>query len=298
MKRAILYTFSGTGNTLAAADQIALALKRMGIDEVDVESITYPPKSLPDPVAYDLCGFGYAIHAFNTPKIVLQYTALLPEANKPAFIFKTSGEPFALNKASSWLLVRQLKKLGYDVMTDTHLLMPYNIMFRYPEALARQMYLHTCSLSKLIALRAVQGERDPLHYAWFLRIHSWVFRIQWFGAWLNGPLYRVNKERCVLCGLCVRQCPKANIKITGDAVSFSSKCCMCMRCTMSCPNDAIRPGLLNPWRVNGRYDYQALLADQNIPANYVNDQTKGYFRSFRNYYRRTEAELKRRGIIA
>jgi hypothetical protein len=65
---------------------------------------------------------------------------------------------------------------------------------------------------------------------------------------------------------------------------------------MSCPNDAIKPGLLNPWRVNGHYEYLALLNDPNIPKSYVDDLTNGYFRSFRKYFAQTMAELNRRGI--
>ena len=69
-----------------------------------------------------------------------------------------------------------------------------------------------------------------------------------------------------------------------------------MRCAMFCPHDAINVGLLRFWKVNGAYRFKQLLADPNIPADFVREDTKGYFRLFRKYYRKADAMLARYGI--
>lgn len=292
MKTAILYVFTGTGNTLLAADMIAKALLAHGY-ETTVCRVKAPFSGAPDPNGFDLCGFGYPIHAFNTPQFFLRFAKALPQTtDKPAFIFKTSGEPFRFNGASSRPLVRILRRKGFLPGLDTHLLMPYNIMFRYRDALAKQMYLHTQGMAAVIADRAARGDWDTLRYNPFTVALMAVLRLQWFGAWINGPMIHVDKRKCVGCGLCAANCPAGNITLRDGRPHFSYHCTMCMSCAFRCPQDAVRPGFLNPWRVNGLYPFEKLAADSSVPAAYVTEDTKGYFKLFRPYYRRTCAEIQ------
>ena len=296
--RALLYVFSGTGNTLFAARAVAEELERLGY-ETELARITRPPEDIPDPAGFDLTGLGYPIHAFNAPQAVQQYARRIPAVRgpepKPLFLFKTSGEPFSPNGASSCALRRILTKKGFRVLSDTHLLMPYNIMFRYPDGLAKQMALHTRDMAALIARRAAAGEADELRYPLWQRLWAGAFRLQWFGAWILGPFLRVRRDRCILCGVCVRNCPAHNIRIRNGRVRFGMRCTMCMSCSMRCPRDAVRPGFLNGWRVNPTYDFPRLLADPSLPGEYITENTR-YFRLFLPYYRRTEALLEARGI--
>mgnify|MGYP003818742561 CR=1 FL=1 len=291
MRKAVIYVFTGTGNTRAAADEIAKALEERGY-ETTVWEARVPFSSAPDPNDYDVAGFGYPIHAFNTPQFFLRFAKTLPEAHaKPAFIFKTSGEPFHLNSASSWPLVRILRRKGFKPMMDRHLLMPYNIMFRYPEALARQMILHTRGMAGVIADDVAGGESKKTRYYPWTMIVLYIFRLQWFGAWINGPFIRAKKDLCNGCGLCVRMCPAHNIRMEDGKPRFSYHCTMCMSCAFRCPKDAVRPGFLNLWRVNGAYPFEKLAGDESLPAAYVDENTKGYFKLFRKYYARTGEEI-------
>jgi len=291
MKRAILYVFSGTGNTRIAADLIAGALARRGI-ETTVWSVRMPFSGAPDPNEFDAAGFGYPIHAFNTPQFFLRFAKTLPRVSGiPAFVFKTSGEPFHPNSASSLPLVRLLRKKGFQPQFERHLLMPYNIMFRYPDALAKQMYLHTRGMADVIASAVADGKAQPLRYYPWTAAWMYFFRLQWFGAWINGPLIHVKKDLCTGCGLCAARCPAQNIRMENGLPHFSGHCAMCMGCAFNCPKDAVRPGFLNPWRVNGAYPFQALARGANVPPVFVDASTKGYFRLFRRYYRRTNAEI-------
>jgi len=292
MRTAILYVFSGTGNTRAAADMIAEALSKYDI-EASVWSVRVPFSAAPDPNAFDIAGFGYPVHAFNTPQFFLRFVKSLPKADdRPAFIFKTSGEPFHANSASSMPLVRLLRKKGFCPMLERHLLMPYNIMFRYPDALAKQVYLHTREMTNLIAFDVAKGGRHTLRCMPWTLVCMYLFRLQWFGAWINGPLITVKPELCTGCGLCAANCPAQNIRMEGGRPHFSHHCTMCMGCAFRCPRDAVRPGFLNPWRVNGAYPFQVLAGDETVPSDFIGDSTKGYFRLFRRYYSRTYAQIR------
>jgi len=291
-QKAILYVFSGTGNTRIAAGKIADALSKAGIS-ADIWDVRVPFSAAPDPNQYDLAGFGYPIHAFNTPQFFLRFAKTLPPVkNMPAFIFKTSGEPFHLNSASSFPLVRILRRKGFVPTQDRHLLMPYNIMFRYPDALAKQMYLHTEKMANLIAKDVCSGKVQKLRYYPWSILNTYFFRLQWFGAWINGPMIRVKKDLCAGCGLCAEMCPAQNIEMTNGIPKFSYHCTMCMSCAFRCPKDAVRPGFLNPWRVNGSYDFKKLIQDKTVPDTYIDENTKGYFRLFAPYYKRTAREIE------
>jgi ferredoxin len=295
MKTAIIYVFSGTFHTLKAARLICGALEKRGV-AAKVCEVKKPFDAIPSPEGYDLVGFGYPVHAYNAPQMFVEFVRRLPPLKRRAFLFKTSGEPFRMNNASSCLVFRLLENKGYDVRLETHMLMPYNIMFRYPDSLAKQMYLYTQAQSDLLALRFLKGDRDHIRFNPGHRLLAFLMRIEWPGAKLNGLLYRVDRKKCTQCRSCVSMCPASNIRMENGRIRFGGQCAMCMRCAMFCPHDAIRVGLLRFWKLNGGYSFQRLLADPDVPTDYVRKETKGYFRLFRKYYRKADAMLARYGI--
>jgi len=53
-------------------------------------------------------------------------------------------------------------------------------------------------------------------------------------------LFKVNKEKCNKCGICVGLCPTKNIKIdSGNYPDHGLNCQYCLRCTSLCPKHAI-----------------------------------------------------------
>jgi hypothetical protein len=57
-----------------------------------------------------------------------------------------------------------------------------------------------------------------------------------------------------------------------------------MRCAMMCPEDAIKFGFLNKWKVHGRYDFERILADESIDDNFFSTTDSRFFRMHRKYY--------------
>ncbi len=288
----LLCYFSGTGNTKYAADRIAEELVRLGHSVRLFNICVEPPDSL-NPVDYDIVGFGFPVHAFNPPHAMFPFVRNLPQGQgRAAFLFKTSGEPFALTRNAGASLLCLLRQKGYAVRLDQHFLMPYNILFRYRKELVKQMLLHTDALARLTARRIVSAEGNgrlptrPL--LWPL---MYLFRIEWIGARLNGPFFHARKNRCVKCAKCVSSCPSGNVRMRKGVPSFGAKCSMCMGCVMICPTDAIRPGILTPVRVNGMYPFAQIKKDPSISAQAITEDTRGYFGLFRRYYRETKREL-------
>ncbi|MGI5849222.1 MAG: EFR1 family ferrodoxin [Christensenellales bacterium] len=296
MATAIIYVFSGTKNTLVTAGMIKAHLESNQIDTFIYE-IKKPFESFPMPGSYDYVGFGYPVHAFNCPQMFLQFVKRLPQqAGKKAFIFKTSGEPFKLNDVSSYKLYRLLAKKNYEIVLEHHMLMPYNIMFRYQDSLAKQMYLYSNALCHQLVLKLLSGEKQLFKFHLRHRIISTIFRVQWSGAKLNGRLYTVNHKRCNLCMRCVYSCPSNNISLKKGKLKFDFSCAMCMRCAMFCPTNAVNIGILRFWKVNGAYNFNKILSNPDIAADFINPKTKGYFRLFKKFFENADRSLAAYGI--
>jgi len=55
-------------------------------------------------------------------------------------------------------------------------------------------------------------------------------------------MFKVDKEKCVGCGVCVNVCPAGAISVKDDKAVISDKCVDCGRCVQVCPVGAIYPG--------------------------------------------------------
>lgn len=301
MKKCIIYCFSGTGNTKRVAQSVLTELAAYDY-EGEVFSITYnayKQKQFPNPNEYDLIGIAYPGHAFNAPHLFNKFVKRLPKAERgqQAFIVKSSGEPFSVNNSSSGAAKRYLRKKGYNLTYEKHYLMPYNIMFRYPNGLAKQMYLYQEQMAKSSAKKIVEGKKELLRPNIGSLIMCFLGKIEWFGAWFNGLFYKVDTRKCIKCGKCAHNCPAQNITFKDGKYHFGNHCTLCCGCTLGCPTNAIKMGILNGLKVNGPYKFKNLTSNKEVSGNYVNDQTTGYYKKFNKYYNKIDEELKEMGLV-
>jgi NAD-dependent dihydropyrimidine dehydrogenase PreA subunit len=292
VKKAIIFYFSGTGNTEKVLNMLATALGQEGVQsDCYAMDDCLRNRNIPDTADYDSVGIGYPIYAFNVPSIVAAFIRKLPKADgKPVFVFKTAGEPFLLNRASSYYIFSHLRKKGYLFDYERHFLMPYNIMFRYNDEVVKQIYLLSQKLARKMASDLSKGITHKPYFNPLIVFVSFIFRIQWIGAAINGRLLRTGNS-CSLCQKCVRECKTGNIRLEDGKIRFGWNCTMCMRCIMYCPQKAIRAGILEPWAIRGAYDFERILSDASIPGDYIQKCEKGVFKYFKKYVRETEAQL-------
>ena len=293
-----LSDFSGTGNTALCGKYIADAFKELGHDVVHHEIKSNNDLKV-DLNSFDLIGFGYPIHAFNTPEVFNTFIKKLPNVdNKKYFIYKVSGEPFHLNDASSYHFYKKLKKKGYELFAEKHFLMPYNIMFRYKDSIAKQMYLYLKPLSKAFVLGMLNNEPERIKYKFRHKVLSFFLRIEWIAPKLNSPFIHIKKDKCLNCNKCINDCPTAAVFVNkkGKIRVKASRCAMCMKCAMYCPTDAITYGFMNPWKVNKPYLYENIKNNKDVAPEFINHETKGYFRHFNKYFDAQKELLKKYNI--
>ena len=263
MKVLIIY-FSGTGNTLKVAEKYAESFTQLG-HAVDVVSVDGLPKDKGPTQEFltllqnaDLVGFGYPVHAFNAPSVMLKLAKFLPkqQETKRAFVFNTSGEPLKLNNISSIKLIRMLRRRKFTVFSEYHYCMPYNIIFRHTDEMAYRMWHTAEQLIPLDVKEIVEGKPHTLKHVFCGGFVAWVMRCEHWGVRINGRHYKVQKE-CVHCQKCLQVCPTNNITVKKNGkLKFGGNCLMCMRCAQLCPKDAIKTGWFNKWKVNGAYTFE------------------------------------------
>lgn len=306
MKKAVLYVFSGTGNTALVAE---LYKKYLTDYETTIYNVRctkengYDP--FPDARDFDLVGLAYPVHGFNAPKIMNDFTKLLPKIDvkakgkKKTFIFKTSGEGLTYNNYSSQKIISRLERKGYEFFTEHHFVMPYNMIFRHSPEMVKSEYIYADARVRLNVKELSENRKNKIHYFplryWFVPI----VRIEWIYAQLQGPAMKIDMNKCVKCMKCVNNCPLQNIKFNSEKnkFKFGTHCALCVCCSFGCPTKAISIGLLNNWRINGSYNIEKTAADKNITFPHFTDNLKGLHRwLYRKHYRRLEALLKENNI--
>ena len=290
---AVIYAFSGTGNTMRICSLYKEEFERNG-----VETTVFPVRSdmsdLPDPNAFDLVGFAYPIHAFNAPAIMLDLAKKIGSvSHKEYFILKSSGEPLCVNNVSSLRFVGILKKKGYVLKSEYHYVMPYNMIFRHTDREAIKMWETAKALCPIEAREVLGGREHKLSRVFLGRFVAWLLRIEQIAMRINGRFFKVKADKCVLCRKCEKACPTRNIRIDeAGKFSFGKACVMCARCSFHCPTDAFKIGILNGWRINGAYPLVAAAEDVPEPKH-----RHGWYckKAYARYYSAAEKKIKEGG---
>ena len=161
--KVILYVFSGTGNTLKVAGLYKKFLERYEGNSVEIYRISKKSGAVPNPEDYDLIGFGYPIHGFSAPEPAINFCKELSAVqNKRLFVFKTSGEGLHLNDCSSQKCIKILMKKGYDVVMERHVVMPYNMIYRHNNQMAKQMWIYAHAIVDMNCGEIMEGKREKV----------------------------------------------------------------------------------------------------------------------------------------
>lgn len=233
----ILY-FSGTGNSLAIARQIAERTSDQVMPLLDA--------ARQDLTSEKRIGFVFPSYDFNMPPAVRNVVPRL-RINRDAYVFAVI--PCGAQAGNCiWTLRRLLRERGIKLAYSHKIRVPDNsaIAFgRNPNDQTWKFERFAGRLERIIA--DVQAERHELHYstwgptAWFMglpRMEQWMLRT-------FRP--QVNEDKCIGCKTCARVCPVKNIVMTEseegkEIAAIGPHCTVCLACLHACPQQAIEVG--------------------------------------------------------
>ena len=291
----LLIYFTGTFNTRYITNMLKGRLEGEGWT-VSVHEIDPLDNRRLDLSAYDIIGLGYPIYGYCAPWAFLRFIRAqkFPKGMK-VFIYKNSGETEHANDASSKYVLRKLRRDGVIMKNEYHFIMPYNIHFRFDDYLVKEMLLMDSMLMDILVYEVKNGISNWKPYKlWPRLVSAVVSRPQYIGGNVNSFLYKVDMDKCIDCGLCIKRCPTKNIYHDEQGViRFHHNCLMCMRCSFYCPKDAIHIGFLEDWgwKVNGGYDFKKI-EKINYDKPFITPQTTGFFKCYVETYDKIRSRHK------
>lgn len=250
MDSAIIFFFSGTGNTWWLSKTIAQKLEEQGLSttNVSIENQNLEEK-IEKILQYDLIGFGYPIYGSDCPEVFDKFVKTLPYADeKECFIFTSmmtfSGDGALVQK-------RYLEGQGYKIRQAVNIVMPNNIKLPYPiidrlpinsREEIDELLNQACEKAGKLVQKILTGEEWVEGYGVLNKIGGLMQRIPVsFLGWSRwAENFYVDYAACTKCMQCVEYCPTSNIQVNGGEFVWGEKCICCVRCYNLCPEDAIQ----------------------------------------------------------
>ena len=276
----LLVYYTGTYNTRYVSEKLrdGFLLNNNSVDLLEVNKDTKPI----DLSKYSLIGLGYPIYAFNSPTLFNKFLKRLKLNSKAKyFIYKNSGETLEINNSSSRVIFHILKKNNCICQNEYHIVMPYTIHFKFESNFVKEILSYLDKQIKIINYDLAHGVKAFINTNWKIDFVSRLYTIQRVGGFVNSMFYKVDYSKCIHCDLCVNNCPVHNIKKNKKKhYIFGRECQMCMRCSYTCPENAIKIGLYDKWRVNGPYDFRKIEKDNKLDGKYINGSSKDFYECF------------------
>lgn len=237
---ATIYYFSGTGNSLKIARDLAAELDQAEVvfipdvlerDEIRTES--------------EVVGIIFPVYMFGTPLAVLEFIGKLV-VRKGSYVFVVTNYGGMGGGAIS-LAEESLKKQGIALSSAFGMKMPSNYTpFGGAEPDEKQKLLFDREKDKVKEIAGIVRRRGqgPFEKPFFITDRSGVMLFKL----LKGTIHSMDKEfwvndDCVSCGICQKVCPADNITLTESGrPRWMGKCQQCLACLQWCPKEAIQCG--------------------------------------------------------
>ena len=236
--RTILYWFSGTGNSLIAAKELAA---RLG-PEVQLEPLARAVRG--EIRAAERVGVVFPVYAFGPPRIVAEFLRAIPvSADTYLFAVATNG---GMPGRTFHLIGQILARRGLTLAAGWSLAMPGNCITLGPaQSAERQRKLFDSAAEKIARIAQAVSRRQRGPYEDFRSPLCWLLGL----VWRLGMAHFQKADRkfhatdaCNRCGLCEKICPVENIRLVDGRPRWLHRCEQCMACIQWCPVEAIQHG--------------------------------------------------------
>ncbi len=248
--KVLLLYYSGAGNTQLLASTIKERLLKDGYEATlfQIKKDLEPPNLS----GYDLLILASPVYAYKAPFTVLEFIDKLPEGTAPLYLIFTKG---LILGNSAYEVYNNLTKKGYKIVGFSDIILADTLFLLTAKegSLLERFYLlpNRILIYKLRSIyhQIVKALYKKLPIKIRKKIYSFitstVARSFWRRVKKWSEQFNVN-EACNLCEVCVKVCPRNNIKIEEGKVIFGDDCEFCTACIHRCPVNAINVGKITP----------------------------------------------------
>lgn len=234
-----IFYFTGTGNSLAVAKDIANKL-----DNTELISIPAVINEKIEPIAESI-GIIFPVYMWGIPNMVVEFVKKL-NLTESQYIFAVAtcaGQPGETLVQLQKLLQNKGSNLqaGFAVLETANTIQKDNIFIKTAMMIERNTKITVSGkerLSEIIETVKNKKEHRPETSSTLLNKYGnfiygmAISRINTMGNfWVN--------KNCNLCLNCERICPSNNIEIKDDKPVWNQNCEFCQACVQWCPKEAI-----------------------------------------------------------
>jgi ferredoxin len=232
-----LYAYTGTGNSLWIARQLALELQEATVEFMSCRSSDFEAEA-------DGVGVIFPVHIWGLPGHVIRFINHL-QVKPGTYLFA-----LAVNAGQPAATLLQLKKLmspcGSSLSLGYSIVLPSNyIPWGGPGPVDTQQRLFKEARGKIktIAAAVLQGEQNDVERGplWQNIPFSLIYKISFRKVSKMDKSFWVD-EKCNHCGICAKVCPATNIDMLDGKPAWLHRCEQCMACIQWCPQEAIQYG--------------------------------------------------------
>lgn len=243
----MIFYFSGTGNSRWVAEQVAALTGDRACD------IAQHP-SAPDLQAEKQVGLVFPIYAWGVPEPMLTFVKRLENTSAFTFAICTCGE-------EAGLAMKQLSRL-YPLDSCYSLVMPNNYIIGADvdddETARKKIRTARQEIQTLAGEITGREQVCRVHEGSLAGLKSGL--VNWgFNRFARSTKVFSVSDRCISCGLCVKNCPASTISLVNGKPVWGKHCYQCLRCINECPQKAIQYGKSTINR--GRYTIQRYLTE-------------------------------------
>ena len=233
MSKNVIFCFSGTGNCLDIAKNIA-----RGLGDTDIVMMRRAP-AVRDVHEAERVGFVFPCYAGGLPGGV--------EESFRAVKIAPGTYTFGVTSCSAYpgiglSVLNSIHPLDFWSVVTHHCsciwLFPHELMM--PMLNVEKAQERSERLAALIGAQVLAGEKNRK------APKANAFNKAEASAWPVLSKKKAEKLRstdaCIACGQCVRLCPKGNIRIESGRAVFGTDCIGCLACLQYCPQEAIHMG--------------------------------------------------------
>jgi flavodoxin/ferredoxin len=251
----LLY-FSGTGSTEHAANCLERQLTERGINVHKKNMANISPSSVK---ASDLLIVLSPVYAYRLAELTESFLKKLPDGKqRPTAVLSVSGGgEVSPNTACRVPAKRYLTKRGYHVVYENMLVMPSNFATQVEPHLNRALLTVLPEKLETIINDLLEGKKRLTVPKTKDRLITVIGVAEHLGGNIFGKNLYATSD-CNQCGLCVKNCPKKNIKMVNGRPKFGWRCMWCLKCIYACNRRAILPGIMKSIILKDGYDIRTM----------------------------------------
>ena len=252
----IIY-FSGTGNSLWVAQQLATELNEQLISAAEALHTGNMEVSLK---AGERLGFVFPCYSWGPAPVITEFIEKMQLSTMPSFCFMvtTCGDDIGL---TADILAKQLSKRDITLQAAYSVQMPNTYInmkgFDVDSDIVRMEKLHAAPARVAqIAQKVAEGRiaTDVVTGSWpWAKSH--IIRPWFLKNAMSDKKFHADAALCTHCGACEHNCPLHNITLSDSGLpKWNGHCTMCSSCMHRCPAKAINYGKAT--QNKGRYFFK------------------------------------------